>query len=375
MSNITINLQRIAYLLIILSIGIYMLIVGKPLFVPLAFALMFTFLLLPICQKLERFIAFRPLAILLSMLIAILPIIAAIVLFSYQFITVVKDMPSIGRQLQKGVEEIILFGQRYLGIEEVNTGDWLKDNIGGMLEAPINIVSMGISSSTNVIISSILTFLITFFFMLYRTSFRNFLITQFPGRERKNVNSMIKEVQTILHEYLTGLLLVMFILAVINSLGLWLIGIKYAAFWGILAAFMAIIPYIGTTLGGTLPFVYALATTGTFWQPLAVVILYSSIQTIEGNYITPKVVGSSVSINPLTAILFLFAGGLIWGIAGLVLAIPFAAVLKILFSYITPLKPVSELFSTGLYKNSDKFLNDYDQDEYRISSYFKKKKK
>ena len=374
MSNITINLQRIAYLLVILSIGTYILIVGKPLFVPVAFAMMFTFLLLPICQKLERVISFRPLSILLSMLIAILPIIIAIVMFSYQLITVVRDMPSIGQQLQEGVEEIVKIGQRYLGVEEINTGDWLKDNIGRILEAPINILSMGISSSTDIIISSILTFLITFFFMLYRTSFRNFLITQFPSKERESAKKMIKEVQTILHEYLTGILLVMFILAVINSLGLWLIGIKYAAFWGILAAFMAIIPYIGTTLGGILPFVYALATTGTFWQPLAVVILYSSIQTIEGNYITPKVVGSSVSINPLTAILFLFAGGLIWGIAGLILAIPVAAVLKILFSYITPLKPVSELFSTGLYKNSDKFLKDYDHDQYRISNYFKKKR-
>jgi len=169
------------------------------------------------------------------------------------------------------------------------------------------------------------------------------------------------------------LLLVILILGVLNSLGLWLIGIRYAAFWGFLAACLAIIPYIGTTLGGFLPFIYALATTGTLWQPAAVVLLYSSVQTLEGNFITPNVVGNSVSINPLAAIIFLFIGGMIWGISGLILALPFVAVLKVVMEHITPLRPVSELLSSDLYSDSDKFLEEYDEEQYRISNYFSRR--
>ena len=125
----------------------------------------------------------------------------------------------------------------------------------------------------------------------------------------------------------------MAILAVLNSIGLLIIGIKYAVFWGVLAALLSIIPYIGTTLGGTLPFLYAVATAGNWWQPLTVVALYAFIQQIEGNIITPKVVGNSVSINPMVALLAIILGGFIWGIAGIILAIPITGVVKILLDH------------------------------------------
>ncbi|MCG8326561.1 MAG: AI-2E family transporter [Chitinophagales bacterium] len=373
MTNLTINLQRFAYLLIILTLMFYITIIGKSILVPIVFAGLFTFLLLPICNRIERWISFRPIAIILSMLVAILPILLVLTLFSYQLVSVVKDMPSIGNQLQVGIEKIIETIQAYTGYDNFDTDAWLQENLGQMMETPINLLGKSLTSSTDMLVGMLLTILMTFFFLLYRTSFKNFLLTQFSLRSRGSASKMIKEIQDILQEYLYGLLLVIFILGVLNSFGLWLIGIKYAAFWGFMAAFLAIIPYIGTTLGGTFPFIYALATTGTFWQPAAVVLLYVSIQTLEGNFITPKVVGSSVSINPLTAIIFLFIGGMIWGIAGLILALPAAAVLKVIFSYITPLKPFSALFSTGLYRNSEQFMNEYDSDEYRLINYFKNK--
>lgn len=133
-----------------------------------------------------------------------------------------------------------------------------------------------------------------------------------------------------MQKYLYGLLTVMAILAFLNSVGLLIIGIKYAVFWGVLAALLSIIPYIGTTLGGTLPFLYAVATAGNWWQPLAVVALYATIQQLEGNIITPKVVGSSVAINPLVALLAIIVGGFVWGVVGIILAIPIAGVIKIL---------------------------------------------
>ena len=113
----------------------------------------------------------------------------------------------------------------------------------------------------------------------------------------------------------------MLILGVLNSFGLWLIGIDYPVFWGFLGAFLAIIPYIGTAIGGLLPFLYALATTSTLWQPMAVIGWFVLVQQIEGNLITPKVLGSSVKVNPFAAIFALFFGGYLWGIPGLILAI------------------------------------------------------
>ncbi|MCR9101011.1 MAG: AI-2E family transporter [bacterium] len=375
MRNDTLNLHRLASLLIILFLGGYITIIGQSILSPIAFAALFSFLLLPISRWLERYISYNPLAILLSMIIALLPLIGLLVLFSVQFATVINDIPAIGRKLRSGLEQVIAFVEQYVNLDTFSIEESLKSNFSQLIEAPLQILGQSLSSGSNILISILLTVLFTFFIMLYRTSFKNFFLMQFSRSKRDEAMVIMEQVERVLKEYLTGLLAVILILGVLNSIGLYLIGINYAAFWGFLAACLAIIPYIGTTLGGTFPFVYALATTGTLWQPAAVVLLYMSIQTLEGNFITPKVVGSSVSINPFAAIVFLFVGGMIWGVSGLILALPFVAVLKVVMEHIAPLQPVSELLSSDVYSDAEKFLNEYDHARYRLSNYFNRKYK
>jgi predicted PurR-regulated permease PerM len=375
MRNDTLNLHRLASLLIILFLGGYITIIGQSILSPIAFAALFSFLLLPISRWLERYISYIPLAIVLSMIIALLPLIGLLVLFSVQFATVINDIPAIGRKLRSGLEQVIAFVEQYVNLDTFSIEESLKSNFSQLIEAPLQILGQSLSSGSNILISILLTVLFTFFIMLYRTSFKNFFLMQFSRSKRDEAMVIMEQVERVLKEYLTGLLAVILILGVLNSIGLYLIGINYAAFWGFLAACLAIIPYIGTTLGGTFPFVYALATTGTLWQPAAVVLLYMSIQTLEGNFITPKVVGSSVSINPFAAIVFLFVGGMIWGVSGLILALPFVAVLKVVMEHIAPLQPVSELLSSDVYSDAEKFLNEYDHARYRLSNYFNRKYK
>lgn len=375
MSNININLQRIAYFLVILTLSTYIIIIGKSLFVPVAFSALFAFLLLPACRMIERWIPNRPTAILLAMLAAMLPILVAIGLFSYQLTTVLQDMPSISGQLRNGVGHVFRLAQRYLALDSTSLEEWLRTNLTTILDTPLQLLGNSLTSSTALLAGVLLTFLFTFFALLYRTAFKNFALTQVSRQVREEAAHILEQVQHVAQEYLYGLLLVIVILGILNSIGLWAIGINHAIFWGFLGAFLAIIPYIGTTLGGIFPFIYALATTATFWQPAAVVLLYASVQSLEGNIITPKVVGSSVSINPMAAIFSLFAGGLIWGVSGLILALPLVAIMKVFMDHITPLQPFSELLSSGLSRRSDIFLEKYDKEEYRFINYFSERRR
>ena len=109
--------------------------------------------------------------------------------------------------------------------------------------------------------------------------FKKFILIQSPKNKRENLNDILRKIQGTMQKYLYGLLGVIGILAVLNSTGLLIIGIDYAVFWGVLAAFLAVIPYIGTTLGGTLPFLYAVATSDTWWQPIAVVATVGTTST------------------------------------------------------------------------------------------------
>ena len=112
----------------------------------------------------------------------------------------------------------------------------------------------------------------------------------------------------------------------INSLGLWALGIEYAPLFGFFAALLSIIPYVGTTIGGLLPTLFALLNYDEYWKPIAVIILYQLVQTVEGKFITPKIVGSKGSL-------------------GMVLSIPLVAVFKVVCDNVETLKPYGKFLS------------------------------
>ncbi len=160
--------------------------------------------------------------------------------------------------------------------------------------------------------------------------------------------------------------LVIIILGLLIGSGLWLIGVPYPFFWGFLAGFLEIIPYVGTSIGGILPVFYMLMIADNFWQPLAVVGLYIIVQQIEGNFISPNVMGTSIKINPLFIILGLFVGGIMWGISGMILALPILAISKEFFRSFDTLVPLSYLMEDGLARKKDIFLEQFDSEKHRL---------
>src|SRR5690606_3585764 len=103
---------------------------------------------------------------------------------------------------------------------------------------------------------------------------------------------------------------------------------------GSLAALLMLLPYIGIAIGSILPALFALAVKDSAWYAIGVVAWFQVVQFLEGNIITPNIVGSKVSINPLMAIIGILLGGMLFGLAGLILALPFIATLKVLFDAI-----------------------------------------
>jgi predicted PurR-regulated permease PerM len=150
----------------------------------------------------------------------------------------------------------------------------------------------------------------------------------------------------MVHSYIVGLLIVITIIAVLNIVGLLALGIKYAVFLGILSAALTVIPYIGIIIGAALPVLVALITKDSLLYPLGVMAIFAFVQFLEGNFITPNIIGSKVNVNPLAAIVALIIGGKIWGIIGMIMAIPMCGILKIMFSHYPRLKPYAILLQS-----------------------------
>jgi predicted PurR-regulated permease PerM len=203
---------------------------------------------------------------------------------------------------------------------------------------------------------------------LYRTVFKNFILSQVDKKNRKKSNEMMKNIQKVSQHYLLGVFMTMGILGVLNSLGLWAIGVKYPLFWGFLAALLTIVPYAGTFIGGFFPFVFALLTTSTIWQPALVVVLFFAVQFLDDYFIKPKVVGNRIDLNPFIAILALFLGGVIWGVPAFVLALPYMAILKIVLEHFEETESLATLFSSEVYDTPKVFQNKYSNKKYSLTN-------
>jgi len=178
----------------------------------------------------------------------------------------------------------------------------------------------------------------------YRDKFKHFVeLMAKNDQQSEHFLGIMKKVTTVSQKYLKGLFLVILILSVLNSTGFLLLGLRHAVLFGVLLAFLNIIPYIGVLIGSILPFAMALITEDSFGIALGVVGVCVFVQFLENNFITPNVVGGSVSINPFTAIIALTTSALIWGLVGMIIALPFVGMMKVAFDNIESLKPLGFL--------------------------------
>jgi predicted PurR-regulated permease PerM len=375
MTRKTFSIQNIAYFLLVAVIVTYILSVGQFFIIPFLFAILLSIIILPVQHFYDRYIRSQALSTIVAFLTVLIPIIGIITFFSMQVGFVLSDLDNISLRVQTGTETLFKWASEYFHISKEESQSILKDNFTKIVSSPLSLVQSTLNSFTGILLNIALIFLFMFFLLAYRISIKNFVLMQFSPAQRLQAAQTITDIQKMLRQYLSGLISVMMILAVLNSVGLWFIGVEYPFLWASLAAFLTIIPYIGTTLGGGLPFFYALATAESWHQPVAIIIMYVTIQQVEGNLITPYVVGSKVRINPLVAIIGILLMNALWGMVGIILAIPLTAGVKILFDRVDALRPIGALMSSNVLKKQALFLSDWDHEKYRLSSIFFRSKK
>ena len=134
-----------------------------------------------------------------------------------------------------------------------------------------------------------------------------------------------------LSKYLGGLALVLAIQGAISAVGLFLLGVPYALVLGAVVSVMAVIPYLGAWISGTLAVIVALTVSPT--TALLTAFLFLGIQQLEGNLLTPKIQGDTLHVHPILIFLAVIIGGGLGGIPGVIVAVPTSAVLRVLFDF------------------------------------------
>jgi len=178
--------------------------------------------------------------------------------------------------------------------------------------------------------------------LFYKSLLLEFITRLFPRERHAMVGEVLLQTRSLIQRYLVGLLLEAVIVAVLDSVGLLIIGIDYAILLGVIAALLNVIPYIGGIVAISLPMLMAIATKSPT-AALLVLVVYLAVQFVDNHYIVPAVVASRVKLNALVSIVVVLFGGALWGIAGMFLAIPITAIVKVICDRADPLQPFGYL--------------------------------
>ncbi len=333
-------------LLVVVALIITACILARDIVVPLLISAILSIVLLPAVKRLERKLS-STLAITLVLIIAFLVFVAAGWLTINQMSSLVRDLPNLESKYNTLVDRVSNTLQDTFGMSAKEQNQLLKNGVTTLSGYATDLLS----ATTNIISLVIQVPIYIFLFLIYRDRFRSFVINLIPDKEEILWK---KDVENVVQGYTSGLLLVTLIITVLNSVGLLILGIDHAIFFGIISGVLTIIPYVGIFIGATLPVLMALLTKDSLWYPLGVVIIFSIVQFLEGNFITPRITGSKVSINALAAIIALLIGGKILGIAGMILAIPALGLIKIILTHTNHLKAFVILIEDAPIENPER---------------------
>ncbi len=319
-----------AAILITLIAGVYILHALHETLIPLLFSVLVSILLFPVCERLERWKFPRILAIILSILLFIVIIAVLIWLVTIQVGSFANEIPRLSAKAEVLLEETTAMVERYFSVSRTEQVSRAKGYLINALADSRATLLNTLVATTGTLATATLVPLYVFFFLLYRDFFRRFVHKAFRKVPQYKLNTVLGKIYDVVQSYLAGLVLVIFIVGILNTIGLLLLGIDYAVFFGFLAAFLILIPYVGILIGSLFPALMSIVTEDSAWYAVGVVGVMSFVQFLEGNFITPNIVGSKVSINPLAAIVMLLLGGQLWGLPGLILALPLTAILKVI---------------------------------------------
>lgn len=310
---------------------------------PLMLGGLFAYLLYPMENYFENHRVPRIPAAIFSILIGIIGVAGVGFIISKQMGLFLKDIPHMQTIASHNVNIIFNKITEATGIQATDLKIQVKAMAGNLLNLSMTNIKTTFSHTFQTVFTIAIMPVYIFFLLFYRNKFKEFILMMVKKDHHKLAIKIIDDVNQLAIYYMTGVLKVVSILAVVNTIGFLIIGLKHALFLGILAAMMNFIPYYGTIIGYLFPLFIAIFTMSSPSYAFFVVLQFVIVQFTENNILTPNIVGAHVKINAFMIILAITLGGFIWGLPGMFIAVPITAMLRVLGENIPELAPVGYL--------------------------------
>lgn len=338
--------RNIATVLLAIALVVALLYLLQTVLVPLIIAVLIAFLLHPAYAKLIKWRCPRLLAAGLCIFVTLIFSLGVAALLVWQMSGFIKDIDMLKANVNNALDSILAWvedktsydrGAQLTMVKE--QGKNLVGNFGQYFITALN-------GTASFLVNATLVAIYTFLLLIYEEKFNNVLNMLIKDEGKKaSVKKMIADVSVVSKQFLKGTLIDVVIVATLCTVGFLIIGLEHAFFLGMLVALLNIIPYVGATLGALIPILVGLIYSGDWKVVVGAAAVCLVVQFIDNNIVMPKVVGSSVSLNPLFSTIALILGFMLWGIPGAILSIPLMGIFKVVCDHVEELKPYGYLFS------------------------------
>ena len=327
------------------------LIEAKTFLSPLAIAVLLSLIVYPVSLKMEKMKLSRGTSAFIATLIVFAASLALVTLLTFQFQNFVEKWPEIKETMIPKVEKIENFASKNSPMskerirEIIKSSNPMEEN-EDKASSPAGKQAVSLLMGTAEMMGTfLLTMIYVFFILRYRKRFKYFLFKISPRKSRNEIKQALAEVSRVVSNYLVGKLILMGILLVCYIIGLGFSGVDNFILVSLIAVVLNLIPYLGNIIGFTTALAFGYLVSGDFYVLVGIVATFSISLFVETYILQPYIMGSKVNVHPFLVIIMVILGGALWGISGMILAVPFTAILTVLLLHLPHLRTIGLLFS------------------------------
>lgn len=323
---------------------------AQSIILPILIAMLFAILLRPVGAFLESKLRLpHIIATLLSVMLMVLVVAGIFTFISIQVVDMASDWDKIRGNFKIHLAELQSMIRDRFNLSEVEQKNLIDDATKDSMKGS-TVISTTLLSFTDMLVNLLLIPIYTFLFLLYRTHFMKFFAKLVTSKNHDVLHDIMCKVKVSVQSYIVGLLMQMVTVSVLTTIGFMIVGLEYAILLGVITGLLNLIPYIGILIAGILSIVASLTATPDISIVIGVIVVIAVTQLIDNNLLVPLIVSSKVQINAFVSIVGIIIGGALAGVAGMFIAIPTIAILKVIFDRVQPLKPWGYLMSDDLPK-------------------------
>jgi predicted PurR-regulated permease PerM len=266
-----------------------------------------------------------------------LVLIMIIPLIRTQVTGLADNFPAYSTQLQAEFEglvgsDLMSWFQETIGTDFTKLTDQLTAWGSGFLQSAVSGVGTFVGAVTAVVLGLVTTPFILFYLLRDGSRLPDYMLKAVPTGLRKQTRQVLSEMNSQIASYIRGQIIVSFCIGVLLYIGYLIIGLEYALVLAIVAACTAVVPYLGPAIAITPALIVAMVTSP--FMLLKMVAVWTAVQLVEGKFISPQIMGKSLRVHPVTIIFVIVFAGKLFGVLGIILAVPSYAVLKVIATHI-----------------------------------------